>query len=112
MKMGYRNPYGSQLYQQATLLSQKVAEEDEFFKHIALMGIEERRKYAMLYVITTEGLLEMDLSSMNETELIEKIIMPMLQRIGQAKFKADPLTHLGMKLGRPSESQRYERDTE
>lgn len=108
--MGYRNPYGSQLYQQATLLSQKVSEEDAFFKHIALMGIEERRKYALLYVITENKLLELDLSSMSEIELIEKIIMPMLQRLGQAKFKADPLTHLGMKLGRPDESLRYLRD--
>lgn len=108
--MSYRNPYGSQLYLQATLLSQKVSEEDEFFKHIALMGIEERKKYAMMYVITKQNLLDIDLSSMTEKELIEKIIMPMIQRIGQAKFKADPLTHLGMKLGKPSDTQRYERD--
>jgi len=108
--MGYRNPYGSELYRTAQLLSQRVSEKDKFFQDIALMGVDDRTAYAILYAIIETKILDKDIMDMNFKQLIEEIVMPIIQRVGQAKFKADPLTHLGMKLGNPSESQDYGRE--
>jgi len=110
--MGYRNPYKSDLYRTASLLSQKVSDKDSFFQEIALMGIEERIKYATLFVIIEKDLLNKDLDTLTDKELLEDIIMPIIQRIGQAKFRADPLTHLGMKIGRSSARQDWDQDDE
>lgn len=106
--MGYRNPYGNALNITASLLSQRVSQKDDFFKEIALMDISERKKYAILYAIIENDLLEIDLESLSTEEIIEKVLMPILQRVGQAKYKADPLTNLGFKVGSPSRSQDYE----
>lgn len=103
-----RNPYGSYLYQQSALLSQRVSEADPFFKEIALMDVNYRRRYAIIKAILDNEILEMDLSSMTANELMEKVMLPILQRVGQAGFKADPLTHLGMKVGKPTDSMEYE----
>ncbi len=93
---------------QASLLSQRVAQADPFFKEIALMDISERKKYAILYAIMENDLLNVDFESLTTEEIIEKVLMPILQRVGQAKYKADPLTNLGFKVGAPSKSQNYE----
>ena len=106
--MSYKNPLRNQLLIQASLLSQRVSQDDPFFKDIALMDITERKKYAMLYAIMENDLLEIDLESLTTKEIIEKVLMPILQRVGQAKYKADPLTNLGFKVGAPSRSQIYE----
>ena len=106
--MSYKNPLRNQLLIQASLLSQRVSQDDNFFKEIALMDITERKKYAMLYAIMENDLLEIDLESLSTKEIIEKVLMPILQRVGQAKYKADPLTNLGFKVGAPSRSQLYE----
>jgi len=103
-----RNPFGSYLYQQSALLSQRVSESDPFFQDIALMDIENRRRYAVIRAILDNGILQMDISTMSANELMEKIILPILQRVGQAGFKADPLTHLGMKVGKPTDSMDHE----
>ena len=110
--MGYRNPLKNRLLIEASLLSQRVSQEDPFFKDIALMEIAERKKYAILYAIMENNLLEIDLELLSVEEIIEKVIMPILQRVGQAKYKADPLTNLGFKVGAPSRSQDYEDDDE
>ena len=104
-----RNPYGGRLYIESSLLSQKVSELDPFFQQIALMGVEDRVKYAILKTILDEGILDMDLSKMSAEEIIDKVMIPIIQRVGQAKFKADPLTHLGMKVGKPKDSMEYQR---
>jgi len=106
--MAYKNPLRNQLLIQASLLSQRVSQDDNFFKEIALMEISERKKYAMLYAIMENDLLDIDLESLSTEEIIEKVLMPILQRVGQAKYKADPLTNLGFKVGAPSRSQLYE----
>ena len=106
--MTYRNPYGNALNITASLLSQRVSQEDNFFKEIALMDITERKKYAILYAIMENNLLDIDLESLTTEEIIKKVLMPILQRVGQAKYKADPLTNLGFKVGTPSRSQDYE----
>lgn len=103
-----RNPYGSYLYQQSALLSQRVSEADPFFQDIALMDVDNRRRYAVIRAILDNQILEMDISRMSANELMEKIILPILQRVGQAGFKADPLTHLGMKVGKPKDSMEYD----
>jgi hypothetical protein len=72
------------------------------------MGVEDRVRYALLKTIHDKGILDMDLGNMSISDLIEKIALPILQRTGQARFKADPLTHLGMKVGKPSESIQHE----
>ena len=100
--MGYRNPMGGELYRQASLLSQKVSDKDPFFQEIALMGLNERLKYAIIYVIIEQDLLNKDMDLMTDKELLEDIILPILQRTGQAKFKTDVLTQLGMKVGKAS----------
>lgn len=69
---------------------------------------EERVRYAVLWVIQEKGLLDMDLSKMSINEIIKEIALPLIQRMGQAKFKADVLTNLGMKVGKPSTSQEYD----
>jgi hypothetical protein len=104
-----RNPLGSALYRESALLSQKVSEADPFFQEIALMGVDDRVKYAILKTIINEGLLELDIPSMSLDDMIEKIMIPLIQRVGQARFKADPLTHLGMKVGSPKDSMAYQR---
>lgn len=93
---------GGELYRQASLLSQKVSDKDKFFSEIALMGLDERLRYAILYVIIEKDLLNKDMDLMTDKELLEDIIMPILQRTGQAKFKTDVLTQLGMKIGKAS----------
>ena len=108
--MGYRNPLKNQLMIQASLLSQRVAQADEFFKEIALMEISERKKFAILYAIMENDLLNVDLESLTTEEILQKVFMPILQRVGQAKYKADPLTNLGFKVGAPSRSQDYEEE--
>ncbi len=72
------------------------------------MGIEDRVRYALLKTIRDKKILEMNLDDMSVENLIDKVILPLLQRKGQAKFKADPLTHLGMKVGEPTQSTDYE----
>ena len=107
--MGYRNPYASELYEKTSLLSQKVSGQDEFFREIALMDISDRIPYSILYCIIKEiKLFELPLDKMNENDIIEKIILPLLQRIGQAKFKSDVLTQLGFKVGRIQETTTHE----
>lgn len=108
--MSYKNPLRNRLLIEASLLSQRVSQDDPFFKEIALMDISERKKYAILYAIKENNLLEIDLESLTTEELIEKVLMPVLQRVGQAKYKADPLTNLGFKVGAPSKSQNYKDD--
>lgn len=107
--MSGRNPYGSYLYQQSSLLSQRVSKKDPFFQKIALMGVDERVKYAKLSALIETGLLDKDIAKMSMKEIIDKIALVFIQRIGQAKFKADPLTHLGMFVGQESEAFNYER---
>jgi len=110
--MGYRNKFSSDLYRVSSLLSQKVSKKDPFFQKIALMGIEERIKYATLFVILEKDLLNKDLDTLTDKELLEDVIMPIIQRIGQAKFRADPLTHLGMKIGETSTRANWDDDSE
>ncbi|MBA7490918.1 hypothetical protein ES702_01461 [subsurface metagenome] len=95
--MGSRNPYGAEIYRWSSLISQQVARKDPFFQKTALMEIRYKRAYAILYAIEETGLLEMDLSSMTDMEIMTKLLMPLLQRIGQANFKCDVLTNLGFK---------------
>jgi len=91
------------------LLSQRVSKQDPFFKEIALMDIDSRKKLALLYVLMNEvNIFETDISKMTEKELIEKIVYPVIQRFGQAQFRADPLTHLGFKLGISSDTWRLD----
>ena len=108
--MGYRNPMGGELYRQASLLSQKVSEKDPFFQKIALMGLDERTRYAILYTIIENDLLNKDMNAMSDKELLEDIIMPIIQRIGQAKYKTDVLTQLGMKVGKASSRTDWDKE--
>jgi hypothetical protein len=103
-----RNPLAGRLYIESALLSQRVAELDPFFKEIALMVPEERIKFAILTTIIEKKLLTRDLSKMEIGDLIEEVILPIIQRVGQARFKADVLTNLGMKVGKPSSQQDYQ----
>lgn len=107
-----RNPYGSDLYKQATLLSQKVSELDPFFKEIALMDIDNRVKYAFLFAIMENNILDLNLLDLNIEEIIDKVLKPIIQRVGQAKFRADPLTHLGFKVGKTSTTLDYDKENE
>lgn len=94
------NRYGNELYKMTQLLSQRVSDQDSFFQEVALMDIESRKRLAVLHVLLKDiKIFELDLTNMNEIELLEKVIYPIIQRLGQAQFKVDPLTHLGFKLG-------------
>jgi hypothetical protein len=110
--MGYRNPLSSELYRTASLLSQKVSAKDKFFQEIALMGLDERLRYSIMYVIMEQDLLNKDLDKLTDKELLEDIIMPIIQRMGQAKFKTDVLTQLGMKIGKASTRTDWGEDEE
>jgi hypothetical protein len=103
-----RNPLAGRLYIESALLSQRVSQLDPFFQEIALMVPEDRVKYAILWTIAEEKLLEKDIKNMTVEDLITEIALPLIQRTGQAKFKADVLTNLGMKVGKPSTSQEYD----
>jgi len=93
------------------LLSQRVSRQDKFFKEIALMDIESRKRLALLYVILEDvKLFEIDISKYTEKELLEKIVYKFIQRFGQAQFRVDPLTHLGFKLGIDTDSWNYENE--
>ena len=102
-----RNPFSSDLYRLSSLLSQQVSNKFPIFKEIALMNVDERVSFAVLYVITKEKILEKDLENMTIEEMIEKILMPLLQDIGYAKFRADVLTHLGWKIGNVKDQMTY-----
>lgn len=104
-----RNPYSGELYKFTRLLAQQVSENDPFFKEIALMDVDNRTLYSILHVLFKEiKIFELDISKMSENEIIEKVIMPFVQRLGQSRFRADPLTHLGMKLGTSTKRRDWE----
>ena len=105
-----KNPFRNELYLMSSLLSQRVSGADKFFKEIALMGIDERVSYALLYAIDEIKFFELDLDNMNEDEFIKKVILPIIQRIGQARFKADTLTHLGWKVGERTKQRDYAKE--
>lgn len=92
-----RNPYSSELYKMSSLISMTVGRKDPFFQETALMEIKAKRAYAMLYAIRETELLNVDLSTLTDDEIITKILMPILMRMGQANFKCDVLTNLGFK---------------
>lgn len=107
--MSSGNRYGNEFYKMTQLLSQRVSAQDPFFKEIALMDIESRKKLALLYVLLNDiKIFEMNIGALNEVEMLEKIIYPIIQRYGQAQFRADPLTNLGFKLGVSKDSWNFE----
>jgi len=81
----------------SSLISQVVARNDKFFQETALMETRFKRAYAILYAIQETGLLERDLSLMTDDEIMTKLLMPIIMRLGQANFKCDVLTNLGFK---------------
>lgn len=95
--MAGRNPFSSELYRMSSLISQQVARKDSFFQETALMETRYKRAYAILYAIEQTGLLDKDLSTMSDSEIIKELIMPIIMRLGQASFKCDVLTNLGFK---------------
>lgn len=97
--MSGRNPFASMLYRLSALLSQRVSKADGFFKEIALMDRKEREVYAVLYFLEESDFLNKDISNMSIEAILNEIVMPLMQRLGQARFKADVLTHLGYKVG-------------
>ncbi len=103
-----RNPYGSILFEISSLLSQQVSSKDKFFQEIALMDTQTKKAYALLYGIKETKLLDLDIDNMSDIEIIEEIIMPLLQRLGQAIFKSDVLTNLGFKVGRTTRALSWE----
>ncbi len=102
-----RNPYGSQLYIQSALLSQKVSELEPFFKEIACMNAEEKEIFSILFTVNEKGILNKPIDKMSFEELIKEIAIPIIQRMGQAKWKADVLTNLGMKVGKEDIASRF-----
>lgn len=92
-----RNPYSSELYKMSSLISMRVARKDKFFQETALMEMRHKRAYAVLYAIQETDLLNRDLSSMTDDEIMKELLMPILMRLGQANFKCDVLTNLGFK---------------
>lgn len=72
------------------------------------MGADDRIRFAVLWVIENHKLLDKDISKMDVYDIIREILLPLLQRQGQARFKADPLTHLGWKTGKPSDNIEHE----
>ncbi len=94
-----RNPYSSELFIRSALLSQKLGDNEPFFKEIACMNAEEKEIFSILYTIKKEGILNKPIHKMSLEELIEQVAIPIVQRLGQAKWKADVLTNLGMRVG-------------
>lgn len=108
--MSGRNPYGGILFQISALLSQQVSNKDGFFKEIALMDLDSKEKYAIFYWMNETDILNANLDEMSIDEIIEKFVMPLLQRLGQSKYKADVLTNLGWKVGQETGIGVYDLD--
>lgn len=103
-----RNPYSSELYKMSSLISMTVGKKDPFFQETALMEIRHKRAYAVLYAIRETGLLEKDLSTLTDDEIITDILMPILMRMGQANFKCDVLTNLGFKASLDQQEGKFD----
>jgi len=106
--MSGRNPFASILFQISALLSQKVSSKDEFFKQIALMDTEYKEKYAIFFWMKETNILNAKLEEMSMDEIIEQFVMPLLQRIGQSRYRADVLTNLGWKVGKETGIGEYD----
>jgi len=82
------------LFKWATYIGSQVAGKDQFFQEIACMTPEWRETIAYLEILK---ILEPNDKKLHEE--IEKILKPICQKIGQAEWMPDIITHLAMKLG-------------
>lgn len=82
------------LFKWATYIGSQVAGKDTFFQDIACMTPEYRELIAYMEIVK---ILEPDNKKQNEE--IDKILKPIVQKLGQASWMPDIITHLAMKLG-------------
>jgi len=82
------------MFKWATYIGSQVAGKDKFFQDIACMTPEWREIVAYLEILK---IVEPNDKKLHEE--IDKILKPVCQRIGQAEWMPDIITHLAMKLG-------------
>lgn len=85
--------YRKDQFEYERLLGSLIAQKDPFFEKIACMADDWRQIAGMLEILKT--------LYPNDKELIkvvDTILYPVIQRLGQAEFRQDIVTHLAMKL--------------
>ena len=92
-------PFSRERFEVTQYLGNQVGKKDKFLNTIALMETEWRELRAFLEVIDIiQPLNDKVLTSEEKTQL--KIVKEIVERIGQANFNMDVVSHLAMKIGK------------
>ena len=92
-------PFSRERFEVTQYLGNQVGKKDKFLNTIALMETEWREIRAFLEVIDIiQPLNPEKLTSKEKEEL--SIIKKIVERIGQANYKMDVVSHLSMKIGK------------
>lgn len=85
--------FGKEQYRWESLLGALIAQKDPYFEKIACMNDDWREIIGLLEVLKIVSPEDKDL-----IKDIDTLLIPIVQRMGQAEWTCDIVTHLAMKL--------------
>lgn len=98
-------PFNRDQFEVTQYLGTKVGKANPFMRDISCMDNEWREIRAYLEVVEVIDKYEPELTEQDKKDL--KLLKEICEKIGQAKFKMDVVTHLAMKLGKPSKIEDF-----
>lgn len=99
-------PFNRDQFEVTQYLGTKVGKQNPFMREIACMDSEWREIRSYLEMIEIIDKYELELPERDKKDF--KMLKEMCTIIGQAKFKMDVVTHLAMKLGKPSKVEDFD----